>query len=188
MPLLRRRRLVRRHDPTPVDPEALERILDAARRHPSAGFSQGVHFVLVTSAMRERIAVLAGEPDYSARGFDPWLSTAPAHILICASQNDYEARYALDDKRGCADWTVPYWFVDAGAALMLLLLAAEQEGLAAGFLGAHRLSGVQELLEIPEGVHPIGLVTLGRPLPDRPSGSVRRGRRALAEIVHREKW
>lgn len=178
---------MRRHDPTPLDPQVVERILDAARRHPSAGFAQGIHFVVITTRQAE-IARLAGEADYVERGFDPWLSTAPVQVLVAASQTDYETRYAQDDKSGTADWVVPYWFMDAGAALMLLLLAAEEEGLACGFLGAHRLRGVQELLGIPEGVHPIGLVTLGRPLPDRPSGSVRRGRRALAEIVHREKW
>jgi hypothetical protein len=30
------------------------------------------------------------------------------------------------------EWPVPYWHLDAGAALMLILLAAIDEGLAAG--------------------------------------------------------
>ena len=33
------------------------------------------------------------------------------------------------------EWPVPYWFVDAGAALMMLLLASLDEGLAAGVSG-----------------------------------------------------
>lgn len=186
---MRRSRLVRHFDGTALEPERLERILDRARRHPSAGFAQGIHFVVVTSSEgRSALARIAGEPAYRERGFDPWLTSAPVHVVLCASQSDYEARYSAPDKSGTGDWTVPYWFVDAGAAFMLLLLAAEEEGLAAGFLGAHRLGGVQELLGIPEGVHPVGLVTLGRPAPDRPSSSVRRGRRALNELVHRERW
>ena len=40
----------------------------------------------------------------------------------------------LDDGQEI-DWPVPYWFVDAGAALMLLLLAAIDEGLGAGRVG-----------------------------------------------------
>ena len=36
------------------------------------------------------------------------------------------------------DWPVPYWFVDAGAALMLVLLAAIDEGLARRRLRASR--------------------------------------------------
>ena len=38
---------------------------------------------------------------------------------------------------------MPYWWVDAGASMMLLLLAAVDEGLAAGFLGSHRMSGFE---------------------------------------------
>ncbi len=187
--LLARRRMVRRYLPEPVEEESLERVLEAARRHPSAGFSQGIHFVVVTSREgRQALAELAGEPAYVARGFEPWLSEAPVHVILCASKADYEARYAEPDKSGVESWPVPYWYVDAGAAFMLLLLAAAEENLAAGFLGAHRLGGVQDLLGMPEGVHPVGLVTLGRPAPDRRSGSLRRGRRALAEIVHRERW
>ncbi len=181
--------MVRRYTPEPVEPERLERILEKARRHPSAGFSQGIHFVLITDpALRLQVARLAGEEEYAARGFERWLSVAPAQVLLAASQTDYERRYAEPDKAGSEDWKVPYWWVDAGAALMLLLLTAAEEGLGAGFLGAHRLSGVKELLEIPEGVHPVGLVTLGYPLSDRPSGSLKRGRRALSELVHRERW
>lgn len=181
--------MVRRYRPDPVEPERLERVLEAARRHPSAGFSQGIHFVVVQELEnRRRLAELAGEPAYLERGFEPWLSEAPVQVLLVASQADYQARYSLPDKGGTAGWSVPYWWVDAGAALMLLLLAAAEEGLAAGFLGAHRLEGVQELLGLPEGVHPVGLVTLGLPAPDRPSSSVRRGRRALSELMHRERW
>ncbi len=181
--------MVRRYRPEPVAPEQLERILEKARRHPSAGFSQGIHFLLITDpARRLEVARLAGEEDYVARGFEPWLSVAPVQVVLAASQADYERRYAEVDKSGTDDWSVPYWWVDAGAALMLLLLAATEEGLGAGFLGSHRLSGLKELLEIPEGVHPVGLVTLGHPLSDRPSSSVRRGRRPLDELVHRERW
>lgn len=181
--------MVRRYSPEPLAPGQLERILETARRHPSAGFSQGIHFVLVTEpTLRLQVARLAGEEDYIARGFDPWLSVAPVQVVLAASQADYERRYAEADKSGTDSWCVPYWWVDAGAALMLLLLAAAEEGLGAGFLGSHRLSGLKELLGIPEGVHPAGLVTLGHALPDRHSSSVKRGRRPLDELVHRERW
>jgi len=181
--------MVRCYSPEPLESEQLERILEKARRHPSAGFSQGIHFVLITDpARRLELARLAGEEDYAARGFARWLSVAAAPVDLAASQSDYERRYAEADKTGTDDWSLPYWWVDAGAALMLLLLAAAEEGLGAGFLGAHRLAGVKELLEIPEGVHPVGLVTLGHPLSDRPSSSLKRGRKALSELVHRERW
>ena len=71
---------------------------------------------------------------------------------------------------------------------MLLLLAAVDEGLAAGFAGSHSLSGIKDLLGIPPEVDPIGLVTLGYGAPDRRSGSLDRGRKPSAQVVHREQW
>ncbi|HEX2053757.1 MAG TPA: nitroreductase family protein, partial [Actinomycetota bacterium] len=164
------------------------------RRGPSAGNTQACDFVVVTDADRRgEIAAIAGEPDYVARGFDPWLSSAPVHIVICTSEQAYRGRYREPDKlvpgRERA-WPVPYWYVDAGCALMLLLLAAVDEGLAAGFLDldARGYDALSELLGIPPDVTPIGLVTIGYPAPDRRSGSLVRGRRPVDEVVHREQW
>ncbi|MBW3657022.1 MAG: nitroreductase family protein [Actinobacteria bacterium] len=187
-----RRRMVRNTTDEPVDPAAVRRILDLARRAPSAGFSQGQRFVVVTEeATRRRIAALADEPAYVAKGFDPWLSTAPVHVVPCADERAYRSRYAEDDKLGAdaeLSWPVPYWHVDAGASLMLLLLAVVEEGLAAGFAGVHRLDGLAELLGIPAGVHPLGVVTIGHPAPDRRSGSLARGWRDLDEVVSWGRW
>ncbi|MBW3621723.1 MAG: nitroreductase family protein [Actinobacteria bacterium] len=195
-----RRRMVRNTTGEPVDPAVVRRILDQARRAPSAGFSQGQRFVVVTEeATRRRIAELADEPAYVAKGFDPWLSTAPVHVVPCADERAYRSRYAEPDKTGGptrraapeaspSDWPVPYWHVDAGAALMLLLLAVVDEGLAAGFAGVHGLAGLRELLGIPAGVHPLGVVTIGHPAPDRRSRSLDRGWRDLDEVVSWGRW
>lgn len=184
--VLRRRRMVRNYRPDPVDPESLERVLAAFRRAPSAGHAQGQHLVVVTEAgMRRRLAELAGEPAYVARGFEPWLSVAPVHLVLCAREEDYRRRYREPDKAGM-DWPVPYWFVDAGCAMMAVLLAAVDEGLAAGFQGIHRMPGLAALLGIPADVAPVGVLTLGHPAPDRRSGSLSRGRRV--DTVHRGRW
>lgn len=192
--MVRRRRMVRNYTEDPVDPAAVERILAAALRAPSAGHTQGQDLVVVTDpTTRKAIADLAGEPDYVARGFDPWISRAPVHVVVCTSKAAYLRRYAEADKGGPhgpmaieTGWPVPYWWVDAGATLMLLLLAAVDEGLAAGFLGVHAIPGLRALLGIPDEVDPIGVVTLGHPAPDRRSGSLRRGRRRGR--IHREHW
>jgi nitroreductase len=189
---VRRRRMVRNYLPDPIPDEQLDRILDRARRAPSAGFTQGQSFVVITEApARAAIARLAHEDEYVAAGFDPWLSRAPVHIVVCTSEAAYRARYSEPDKARTADaheWPVPYWYVDAGASLMLLLLAAVDEGLAAGFAGSHSLGGIADLLGIPPDVMPIGLVTLGYPAPDRQSGSLGRGWKPLDGVVHRERW
>jgi len=188
---VRRRRMVRRYRGTPVPRETIERILEVARRAPSAGFSQGQRFVVVTEErLRLAIAALAGEEDHVVRGFEPWLTSAPVHIVVCVDGGAYRRRYASPDKAGSdpAEWPVPYPLVDAGASLMLLLLAAVDEGLGAGFLGAHRLAGIRSLLGIPLESIVVGLVTLGPAAPDRPSGSLAAGWKPLDEVVHWEGW
>ena len=187
------RRMVRNYRDEPVPDEVVDRVLDTARRSPSAGFTQGQRFVVVTEAeTRRAIADIADERAYVERGFDPWISRAPVHVVVCTDEQAYHDRYGQPDKLGDdgeeIDWPVPYWHVDAGASLMLLLLAAVDEGLGAGFFGVHRLAGLQELLGVPSNVHIVGVVTIGHPAPDRRSGSLDRGWHDLDEVVHRGRW
>ena len=184
--------MVRRYTSTLVDPVVVRRILDVAASGPSAGFSQGVRFVVVTdAATRAAIAQLCDEPRYLAAGFDAWLSVAPVQVVIGVRVDDYRDRYGEPDKlrsRGPDGWQVPFWWVDAGAALMLLLLAAVDEELAAGFIDVARPDALRRLLDIPSDVAIVGLATLGRPAPDRPSGSLARGRRPAEEVIRYEGW
>jgi FMN reductase [NAD(P)H] len=190
--------MVRHYVDEPVPEEVLERILASVRRAPSAGFSQGQRLVVVTDADRRRaIAQLLEEPQSVGEGFEPWLATAPVHVVVCTREADYHDRYRKDDKlvEGREiEWPVPYWFVDAGAAMMALLMAAIDEGLASGFLGvpAAKQEDFKRLLEIPDDVAVVGIATLGRGAPDpRWSASTSRAtqpRRSLEELVHRDRW
>jgi nitroreductase len=190
--VVRRRRMVRRYAPDPVPADVLRRIVETARRGPSAGFTQGQSFVLVTDPdLRWEVAKLAGEGSYVARGFDPWISEAPALVVVCTSEQDYLDRYGSPDKLGPdgkLNWPVPFWYVDAGCSMMLLLLAAVDEGLAAGFLALREYDGLRALLGIPGDVQPIGIVTIGRAAQDRRSGSLERGRKPAAEVIHLDHW
>ena len=179
--------MVRRYRPDPVAPAALERIARAALRGPTAGHAQGVSVVVVTDPERRAaLAGLAGEADWVARGRSPWLSPAPALLVLCVEPGTYRARFARPDKDPAA-LSVPWWWVDGGAALALVLLAAVDEGLAAGFLGAHRLPGLGDLLGLPDGVVPLGVVTIGHPSADA-AGPAPRPRRPAAEVLHRDRW
>lgn len=186
------RRMVRRCADAPLAAALVDELLDLARRAPSAGWSQGQAFVVVRDeAQRTAIAEAAGEPAYVARGFDPWLSSAPVLVVPCADERAYRERYDADDKQGGPErWGVPYWWLDLGAAVQNLLLLATEAGLAAGFLGAHAVDDLAALLSLPDGVHPAGVITLGRPPADDPppTTSERRGRRDLGAVVHRERW
>src|SRR2546423_2358267 len=184
--------MVRRYLPQAVPEGVLRRIVEVARRGPSAGYSQGQSFVIVTDpGLRREVARLAGEGFYVAKGFQPWVSEAPAHVILCTSEQDYRDRYRATDKLGPGgelEWPVPFWYVDAGCSMMLLLLAAVDEGLAGGFLALKSYDGLRDLLGIPAHVQPIGIVTIGKPAADRPSGSLDRGRRPAADIIHLDRW
>ncbi len=187
--VLARRRMVRSYTDQPVDDAVVDRILDTARRGPSAGFSQPQRFVVVTSAdVRRRIADACGEPAAVARGLPRWLSVAPVHVIPCIEQQAYVRRYAESDKSGSggpSSWDVPFWWVDGGAAFMLLLLAAVDEGLGAGFLAVDD-AAIRAAAEVPDAWTPLGLVTIGHPAGGGPVGSgVRRPRLPLQDIVHR---
>lgn len=189
--VLERRRMVRNYRDDPIDGEALTRVAAAALRAPSAGNSQGVSVVVVTDEQRRQaIADLADEAAYVAAGFDPWISRAPAHIVISVSESIYHERYRepdkVDDSGEEISWPVPYWWVDAGAAMMAVLLAAVDEGLAAGLLGVHSIPDLKVLLEIPDEYSPLGVITVGHPAPDRRSKSLDRGQRPIEETLHFE--
>jgi nitroreductase len=191
--VLAKRRMVRNYTDATVERDKLERIAAAALRAPSAGNSQAIGVVVVTDPdTRQRIAEIADEPAYVAAGFDPWVSRAPAHIVISVSEKVYRDRYSepdkLNDDGTQIDWPVPYWWVDAGASMMAVLLAAVDEGLAAGFLGVHSVPQLSDLLEIPDHFNPIGIVTIGVPAPDRRSGSLDRPKRTVTDVVFTDRW
>lgn len=184
---LRRRRMVRNYTGEPVAPDALGRIVDAGLGGPSAGWSQGISVVVVDDPERiAEIARLCGESEYVTSGFDPWLSSAGAHIVLCVEPAVYRARYSEPDKNPAALEGVPWWWVDGGAAMMAMLLAAVDEGLGAGIHGARGMAEVRSLLGIPDDIELLGLMTVGHPSPDRRSGSIARGRRPGR--VHRGAW
>ncbi len=192
--VVRKRRMVRNFTDEPVPEATIERIIATSQRAPSAGFSQGVTFVTVTNPeTRAAIGTLAGEDEfYVAGGFDPSISRAPVHVVICVNEQLYHDRYReadkVDEEGNEIEWPVPYWHTDAGCSLMLLLLAAVNEGLGAAFVGVWRQRDLQELLGIPGDFVPIGVTLLGHPAPDKRSGSLKRGFRSLDTIWHKEHW
>ncbi len=191
--VVRRRRMVRHFTSEPVAPEVVDRMLELARHAPSAGFTQGQSFVVVTRPeLKARIAQCCGEQEYVAGGFDPFISEAPVLVIACTSEDAYHRRYQEPDKLledgSEIVWPVPFWHMDAGCAVMVLLLAVVNEGLAAGFAGIHETDALRELLGIPPSVTPVGVIPIGHPAPDVRSGSLKRGRKPDAAYIHHERW
>jgi nitroreductase len=191
--------MVRHYRDEPVERAAVERIVATVRRAPSAGYSQGQRLLVVTEeAGRAEVSRILGEAGGApADDREPWLESAPVHVLVLTREGDYHDRYRMPDKLAGGEeieWPVPYWFVDAGASLMLLLLAAIDEGLAAGVSGVPREAAVElrAVFGIPDDVTVVALVTIGVRAPDPGWSAVTsrrtRPRRPPADVVRWERW
>jgi FMN reductase [NAD(P)H] len=198
--ILRRRRMVRAYEPEPISRETIERIVGTVRRAPSAGFSQGQRLVVVTDAgTRQRIADIIEEASpapRSAATLDQWLN-APVLIVVAIREDDYHARYRKSDKLidgAEIEWPIPYWHFDAGAAAMLVLLAAIDEGYAAGLFGVfvEAIKPFKELLHIPDDVAVACCITIGKPADDSnwsaSSSRLTQARKSVDDLVHWEHW
>ena len=197
--------MTRRYSSEPVPADVLDRVLGVAVRGPSAGFSQGVDLlVLEGPAQTRQFFEVTSDPEFLAgeRALHGLLP-APVIVLPIGDPRAYVARYAEADKArsslaglAAEHWPVPYWLVDASFTVMLLLLAATDEGLGALFFRLHREPGpLLSALGVPEGRQVIGAVALGyetSPVPPeatRPDASpARRVRRPVGEVVHRGRW
>ena len=198
--VLRRRRSVRTYADRPVPRDVLERVADAAVVWaPSAGFSQGLRLVVVTDAeTRGAIATAAMEDELAAHGRPRWKAAAPVHFVVLTREQDYHARYQEQDKLRITggreiDWPAPYWYVDAGAAAMTLMLAAIDEGLDTAIFGVTDLPAFYATLGLPEDVLFVAVVTVGYPVgePDARSADASvftRRRKARDDVVRWERW
>lgn len=193
---LRRRRMVRAYRADPVTPAVLDRVLDAARRAPSAGATQAMDLlVLEGRAQTARYWDLTFSDPAARAGFR-WqgLFDAPVLVVVVVDPDAYAARYAEADKAAAGldtvdAWPVPYWWVDGGAAVENLLLAAVDEGLGAVLFGLFAAEhAVLSAFGVPVGRRAVGTVALGHPAPDEPGRSASRPRRPLGDVVHRGHW
>jgi FMN reductase [NAD(P)H] len=189
-----KRRAVRRFEEGGVGRDVIERIAKLAQRTPSAGFSQGQRLIVVTEQdRRKRVAEICGEDEYEP-AFGPWISECAAQFIPCVSEEIYHRRYRepdkLQDDESEIDWPIPYWWVDIGATMQNVMLAAVNEGLGCGFVGtdAEGWIRLRAYLEIPDEFAPIGVMPVGRPLPDVRSPSLKRGWIQFDEFARWEGW
>ena len=121
---------------------------------------------------------------------------APVIVIPFASKGAYLDRYAEEDKgwedRDESRWPVPYWYIDAAFASMLMLLSAVNEGLGALFFGLHppTIPRVKDAFGVPDRWDPIGALALGHPAAADPVRSSRdtRPRKKPEQVVHRGRW
>jgi nitroreductase len=192
---LKQRRAVRSYTGEPVPRETLVRLARAARRGPNAGYSQGLRLLVVDDP--NLIEELASAQDDERS--QAWFAKAGAHVFVLTREQDYHDRYNQPDKLAVTGgveviWPVPFWHVDAGAALMLLWLAAIEEGLGAAVYGVpvEDDGRMRDLLGIPDDLTIVVGVTVGHaaedPDWDRATSVFSQRRRAHDEVVQWNRW
>ena len=192
--------MTRAFRPQSLAPEAVDGILDAARRAPSAGFTQGVDLLVLEGPTETArfwdVSLPAGERRDAF--WWPALLEAPLLVIPVCEPDAYVRRYAEPDKAATGlgasreAWPVAYWTVDAAFAAMALQYAAIDAGLGVLFFGIPGAwAPVLDALGAPAGYEAIGAVAIGLPADEAtaPSGSpTRRPRRLPTDVVHRGGW
>ncbi len=165
--LATRRVSVRGYRPDPVPDELLEEILDIARMAPSAANRQPWGIVVVRDEARRRALLEA----YARE----WMVSAPVVLVVCVEPAAAWVR--LEDGWNAAE-------TDAAILTTHLLLAAAERGLGTCWIAAFSPSRLKEVLGLPGHVVPVAMTPLGWPADaGRP-----KQRKALAGILHRERW
>lgn len=195
---LRRRKMVRSFRRQPVPDEVLNGVLASVIHAPSAGFTQGNEFLVLSSESAVADYVRITEHPDDPLTDDGRAVMAPIVVLPMSNKSAYVDRYSEPDKIefGLDDaerWPVPYWDIDAGMASMLILLAAVEVGLGALFAGiAHGEPALMAHFGVPDAFRPIGVIHLGYPTEDDAQSAMssanKRERRGVDQLVHRNRW
>ena len=165
--LLRNRKIVRNYKESKLEFPQLSEVAEHAIKIPTAGFSRGIEIVHISE--KENIITIAkysNEDSFVAKGFEKWISKSLSLFLIIINTEAYHDRYRQLDKKHATnseDWSIPYWFVDAGASMMNCMLLIEEIGLKSGFLGSHNMDidNIKNHLSIPDDYLILGFVTAG---------------------------
>jgi nitroreductase len=191
-----RRRMVREFSDQVVARPLIEQLMANATRVPSAGYSQGFAFVVLTDPDQRRMFwETTNGPEWRGESESEPLTRAPVVILPLANKQAYLDRYALPDKAHTPlssedHWPAPYWDIDTGFGVMMILLTAVDLGLGALFFGLFQgQQALMDALGVPAGYRPIGAVAVGHPAPgERSRPELPTGRLHLGDVVKWERW
>ncbi len=159
------RRSIRKYTKQPVPDEVVKELLEAAMYTPSAGNRQPWCFVVINDRK-----ILNEIPKYHT--YAQMLKEAPAAILVCCDINLENKGFGVED---------------CSAATQNILLAAHAKGLGAVWLGVYpaepRVTATKKLLNLPEHIIPISLISIGYPAEQKPQPD-----RYRADRVHYNQW
>jgi nitroreductase len=151
--LVSKRQSVRKYTDKPVEPEKLQRCLEAARLAPSASNSQPWRFVVVSEpGLKEKVAKETVGPLAS---FNNFVIQAPVIVAVVIE------KMKMLTKLGANIQDREYPLIDIGIAAEHFCLQAADEGLGTCMLGWFNEKPIKELLKIPKDKRIGLLITLG---------------------------
>lgn len=159
------RRSIRRYTSQKVSDQVIRELLQAAMSAPSASNEQPWHFIVLHDPK-----ILREIPKFHP--YSGMLREAPIALLVC-----------VDLDMGTEGFLVQ----DGSAATENILIAAHAKGLGAVWLGIYplreRITGMRKLLNIPERILPLSLVSIGFPAEKIPKED-----RFQPSRVHINRW
>lgn len=164
---IRKRKSVRSYLEKEVEQEKVMRILEAAGLAPSAANKQEWRFVVVQDKeKRKKLSEAAKRQRFVAE--------APV-VIACCAETDYH-------EMTCGQLCYP---IDVAIAIDHITLAAVEEDLGTCWIGAFYEDKVKTILNIPDRIRVVELLTLGYPTDD----SIKeKSRLPMETIVKWEKW
>ncbi len=166
MEAIRTRRSIRAYQDRPVEEEKLVQVIEAGRLAPSARNLQDWKFIIIKDKQkRTRLSE-------ATRG-QSFVAAAPVVIAACGTEIEYIMT--------CGQYCYP---IDVAIAVNHMTLEAIALGLVNCWIGAFYEGQVKEILEIPDNVRVVVMLTLGYPA----ESPFARPRKNLEEIMAYEKW
>jgi len=160
---------VREYESEPLTADEIDYILSCASTAPSAGNLEAWDVVVVSDE--------DGRLELADASFaQAHVEKAAVIFVVCANYVRSMSRYG---ERG-----ILYAVEDATIACTYMMLAAHAKNLQSCWTGAFDEEEVREILQLPQHVRPIALLTVGT---GHPSGNLA-PRMPIGEHVHRDIW
>jgi len=160
------RRSIRKYTKEIVPPNIIKEILEASMSAPSAGNEQPWQYIIIND--RRILDEIPKIHPYSAM-----LNEASVAILVCCDMKLLKYN--------------DFWVQDLSAATENILIAVQDKGLGAVWLGVYpieeRLKGFQKMFDMPEDIIPFSLIPIGFPAEQKPKEN-----RYNVSRVHYNKW
>jgi nitroreductase len=163
------RKSVRHYIEKPVSKGDLEELAKAGMAAPTAGDKRPWAFILINE--KDKLNLLA-----ECLMWGQMLKTAGGAIVVCGIPS-----------RSFPGVESEFWIQDCSAATENILLAVEEKGLGAVWIGIHpnveRINNVRNILNIPPDVVPLNIISIGYPVGDeKPKNKFN------PDNVHWNKW